>query len=71
MRFKTEKHAREATIGRAATMARAAIAAGRNFNEREAGNVEALLAAAEALELGKDIPREAKKLAAWASKTNH
>jgi hypothetical protein len=66
-RFKTEKRAREETIGRATTMARAAIAAGREFNDRESRKVEALLSTAEALGLGKKIPRKARALAAFAT----
>lgn len=65
MRFKSEKHAREATIGRALTIAEVAVREQRAFNEREARKVEALLSTAELLGLGEKIPRDAAELVAF------
>jgi hypothetical protein len=65
MRFKTEKRAREETIGRAYDMARAAAGEQRQFSATEARKVEALLATAEALRLGSDIPRDPRGLLTW------
>jgi hypothetical protein len=67
-RFKSEKHAREETIGRAALIAGAALHAGREFNEREKRKVELLLTTAESLGLGTNLPRDAKSLAKSAAK---
>jgi hypothetical protein len=67
-RFKSEKHAREETIGRAMAMAAAAVRENRAFNQREQRKVELLLANAEALGLGKNIPRDATGLATYAAK---
>jgi hypothetical protein len=67
-RFKTEKHAREETIGRALAMAEVAVREQRDFGERERDKVDALLSTAEALELGKAIPREPAKLVAYATR---
>lgn len=68
MRFKTEKQAREETIGRALTMAKAALGAKRELSQREAAKIDALLAVAESLGLGTNIPREAGELVAWAGR---
>jgi hypothetical protein len=68
MRFKTEKHAREETIGRAVTMAQVAVREQREFNEREQRKVDALLRAAVALELGEEFPRDARGLVAMVEK---
>ncbi len=66
MRFKTEKHAREATIGRALSIAEVAVREQRAFNEREQRKVQALLWTAELLGLGVNIPRSAAELVAFA-----
>jgi len=68
-RFKSEKHAREETIGRASTMANDALREKREFTQREARKVDLLLTTAESLKLGVDIPRDPAGLVAIAKQS--
>ncbi len=61
-RFQNEKQAREETIGRAATMAAAAVRENRELTVSEIRKVDALLTAAELLGLGTSIPRGPRDL---------
>lgn len=64
--FRTEKHAREATIGQAVAIAERVRGERREYDAAEAARVDALLAAAELVGLATNIPRSPAELLAFA-----
>ena len=68
--FKSEKHCREETIGRASSIAKRAADERRGFSNDELQRVEALLATAETVLGLSTIPREPKELIAYSQRSS-